>query len=143
MQIDVSQAICDYDNTPITDRGMLSYAVRFSSLVEFMKRESPALLEKWATADAADTDAHNPLTLRKQLMESLMLSSSSNQKPLSTEEKYRRGALGNRLYEASQLCELRDEDEIETLKEMVGETCGPLVVYRVFDMLESAKTPEK
>lgn len=57
---------------------------------------------------------------------------------LDGKEKHRRGFLQDRIFRAAEPIEL-DSDEIALIKEMIGQSFGPRVVFQAWEILEGRK----
>lgn len=99
-----------------------------------MKVDFGALMTGIAGQEIKITDAgvERPFTLRDVAVNALMDERAGK---AEAEEKYGRGALADRIFGCKEPI-LISAEEVVLLKRLIGQTYGPLIVWRAWNILE-------
>lgn len=84
------------------------------------------------------TNSGDPMTIKSVVVNLLdSVSTNKNGSPLEGMEKRKRSQLADRIYGSDGPMEL-SVDDLSLLKQLVGDSCAPLVVGQVFPILDPA-----
>lgn len=81
------------------------------------------------------------LTLRLACVRALVIP-YEDERNLSAEDKFKRGELAAKIYAANEPTELKVED-VATLKKLIGKAFSPLIIYRIWPLLDAAENPKE